>query len=44
MKILFICGIRTIIMDITKQILKEKKYELYLNNRGNRNLGLDGIK
>ena len=31
MKILFICGIKTIIMDITKQILKEKKYELELN-------------
>ena len=31
-------------MTITKQILKEKKHELYLINRGNRNLGLDGIK
>ena len=44
MKKLFICGIGIISMAITKQILKEKKHELYLINRSNRNLGLDGIK
>ena len=44
MKILFIGGTGTISMAITKQILKENKHELYLINRGNRNLGLDGIK
>ena len=44
MKILFIGGTGTISMAITKQILQEKKHELYLINRGNRNLGLDGIK
>ncbi len=44
MKILFIGGTGTISMAITKQILKEGKDELYLLNRGNRNLGLDGIK
>ena len=44
MKILFIGGTGTISMAITKQILREKKHELYLLNRGNRNLGLDGIK
>ena len=44
MKILFIGGTGTISMAITKEILQEKKHELYLINRGNRNLGLDGIK
>ena len=44
MKILFIGGTGTISMAITKQILKEGKHELYLLNRGNRNIGLNGIK
>ena len=44
MRILFIGGTGTISMAITKQILEEKKHELYLINRGNRNLGLNGIK
>lgn len=44
MKILFIGGTGTISMAITKQILREKKHKLYLLNRGNRNLELDGIK
>ena len=44
MKILFIGGTGTISMAITKQILKENKHELYLLNRGNRNIGLEGIK
>ncbi len=44
MKILFIGGTGTISMAITKRILKENKDELYLLNRGNRNIGLEGIK
>jgi len=44
MKILFIGGTGTISMAITKRILNEGIHELYLLNRGNRNIGLDGIK
>lgn len=41
MKILFIGGTGTISMAISKQLLKEG-HTLYLINRGNRNLGLEG--
>ena len=36
MKILFIDGTGTISIAIIKQIIKEKKYELYFINRCNR--------
>lgn len=43
MKVLFIGGTGIISMAITKSLLKQKdKYQLYLLNRGNRNLGLEG--
>lgn len=44
MKILFIGGTGTISMAITKRLLLDKSNELYLLNRGNRNLDLEGAK